>query len=165
MRGEIAAALLHGPEILYLDEPTIGLDVVAKARIREFLTRVNREQGVTVLLTTHDMSDIERLCDRMLIIDHGRVIYDGSVEAIRDRHASQSTLVVDLDEPGPPLEVPGAGVVRTDGPRQWLRFTRGEVSAAALIAAVAARAHIVDLMILEPSIEDVVRDIYTAGNP
>ena len=79
MRGDLAAALLHDPEMLYLDEPTIGLDVVAKARIREFLLAINAERGVTVLLTTHDMDDVEALCPRMLIIDHGRKLYDGTV--------------------------------------------------------------------------------------
>ena len=81
MRGELTAAMLHDPEILFLDEPTIGLDVVAKARVREFLAEINRERGVTVLLTTHDLADIERLCSRLLIIDHGRVIYDGDDRA------------------------------------------------------------------------------------
>src|SRR5215207_1534690 len=83
MRGDLAAALLHDPEVLFLDEPTIGLDVVAKHRIRHFLHTLNRERGVTVLLTTHDMTDVERLCSRLLIIDHGRMLYDGSVAEIR----------------------------------------------------------------------------------
>ncbi len=163
MRGDLAAALLHDPEILFLDEPTIGLDVVAKARIREFLADVNRERGTTVLLTTHDMDDIERLCKRMLIIDHGRVIYDGDLEAIRQRFGGESVLVVDLVEPGPPIEVEGARVERIDGPRQWLRFRRDEVSAAALIGAVAARVKLQDLAITDPDIEDVVRNIYERG--
>src|SRR5207302_7392469 len=77
MRGDLAAALLHEPEILYLDEPTIGLDVVAKHRVRDFLTEINRQDGATVLLTTHDMSDVEQLCSRVLIIDHGTLLYDG----------------------------------------------------------------------------------------
>jgi ABC-2 type transport system ATP-binding protein len=163
MRGELTAALLHDPEILYLDEPTIGLDVVAKARIRDFLTTINRERGMTMLLTTHDMSDIERLCPRVIVIDHGRLLYDGELARLRTQFETARTLVVDLVESGPPLTVPGAEVVRTDGPRQWLRFERHNVSAADLIAAVAARAPIVDLTIEEPSIEDVIRRIYTEG--
>ena len=98
MRGDLAAALLHDPAILYLDEPTIGLDVVAKERIREFLLEINRERGVTVLLTTHDMADIAHLCARMMIIDHGQLLYDGSVQAIRDRFGDERTLVVDLED-------------------------------------------------------------------
>jgi ABC-2 type transport system ATP-binding protein len=160
MRGDLTAALLHDPEILYLDEPTIGLDVVGKARMREFLARLNQERGVTVLLTTHDMADIERLCRRMMIIDHGHVIYDGDLEAIKNRFGGERTLIVDLEEPGPPIDVPGAEVVKVDGPRQWLRFRRADTTAADLVAAVAARVRLVDLTIEEPQIEDIVRRIY-----
>jgi ABC-2 type transport system ATP-binding protein len=160
MRGELTASMLHDPEILFLDEPTIGLDIVAKARVREFLASVNRERGVTVLLTTHDLSDIERLCRRLLIIDHGRVIYDGGLDSLIERYGEERTLIVDLEEPADPLEVAGARVVRVEGPRQWLRFRRDSVSAAQLTAAVAAQARLVDLAIDEPDIEDVVRRIY-----
>jgi ABC-2 type transport system ATP-binding protein len=160
MRGELTASMLHDPEILFLDEPTIGLDIVAKARVREFLASVNRERGVTVLLTTHDLSDIERLCRRLLIIDHGRVIYDGGLDSLIERYGEERTLIVDLEEPAEPLEVAGARVVRVEGPRQWLRFRRDSVSAAQLTASVAAQASLVDLAIDEPDIEDVVRRIY-----
>src|SRR5439155_8033729 len=107
MRGDLAAALLHDPPILYLDGPTIGLDVVAKARLREFLSQMNRERGTTVLLTTHDMADIGRLCSRLLIIDHGRLIYDGGLEALKDRFGGERTIVVDLEEEEAPLAVDG----------------------------------------------------------
>ncbi len=163
MRGELTAAMLHDPEILFLDEPTIGLDVVAKARVRDFLAEINRERGVTVLLTTHDLADIERLCSRLLIIDHGRVIYDGSIERLIERYGEERTLVVDLEEPSPPLVLDGARVVRVEGPRQWLRFRRDEVTAARLTAAVAERAPLVDLTVEEPDIEDVVRRIYATS--
>ena len=163
MRGDLAAALLHDPEILFLDEPTIGLDVIAKVRIREFLLSVNAERGTTVLLTTHDMDDIEQLCRRMLVIDHGHVIYDGDLETVRARFGGDSVLVVDLVEPEPPIEVAGAVVERVDGPRQWLRFRRDNISAAKLVADVAARAPLKDLAISDPDIEDVVRRIYQEG--
>ncbi len=163
MRGGLTAAMLHDPEIVFLDEPTIGLDIVAKARVREFLAAANRDRGVTVLLTTHDLSDIERLCSRMLIIDRGRVIYDGGVEALKERFGEERTLIVDLEEPAPPLHVDGARVVRVEGVRQWLKFRRDDVSAAELTAAVAARARLVDLAIEEPDIEEVVRRIYVEG--
>jgi ABC-2 type transport system ATP-binding protein len=164
MRGELAAALLHDPPVLFLDEPTIGLDVVAKHRIRDFLRRINREAGVTVLLTTHDMSDIEQLCQRLMIIDRGKLLYDGSLEQIRERFGTERTLVVDLaDDNLPPLEVPPAREVRADGPRRWLRFRRAEISAADLVAAVAARYRIEDLTIEEPEIETIIRQIYEEG--
>jgi ABC-2 type transport system ATP-binding protein len=163
MRGDLAAALLHDPKILFLDEPTIGLDVVAKARIREFLAEVNRERDVTLLLTTHDMDDIEHLCNRMLIIDHGRVIYDGDLDTVRRRFGGESTLVIDLAEPGPALDLDGVTVTKVDGPRQWISFHRDRVTAADLIADVAAKAPLRDLSIEEPAIEDVVRHIYEKG--
>jgi ABC-2 type transport system ATP-binding protein len=162
MRGELTAALLHDPEIVFLDEPTIGLDVVAKAAVRDFLAEVNRERGVTVLLTTHDLADIERLCSRLLIIDHGRLIWDGGLDELKHRYGRQRTMVVDLEEAAPPLDVPGARVVRVDGPRQWLAFRRDETSAAELTAAVAARARLIDLAIEETEIEEIVRRIYAA---
>jgi viologen exporter family transport system ATP-binding protein len=166
MRGDLAAALLHDPEILYLDEPTIGLDVVAKQRIRDFLLRLNRERGLTVLLTTHDMTDIAQLCQRMLLIDHGRLLYDGALAAIRDRFGVERTLVVDLAEDETldgPLTIRPAAQVRADGPRRWLRFRRDEISAAELIAVVSARYRIRDLTIEEPEIEGIIRRIYEEG--
>jgi len=163
VRGELTAALLHDPEVVFLDEPTIGLDVVAKQRVREFLVELNRERGVTVVLTTHDLGDIERLCSRLVVIDHGRVIWDGAIEELKRLYGRERTLVVDLEEPEPPLEVPGGRVVRVEGPRQWLRFRGDEVSAAHLTAAVAARTRLVDLAIEETDIEEIVRRIYRGG--
>jgi ABC-2 type transport system ATP-binding protein len=158
IRGELTASMLHGPELLFLDEPTIGLDVVAKQRVRDFLVEINRQDGVTVLLTTHDLGDIERLCERLLVLDRGSLIWDGRIAELRTRYGDERTLVVDLEEPAPPLAVEGARVERIDGPRQWLRF-RG--SAAELTARVAAAARVVDLQIGEPDIEEIVRRIYT----
>jgi ABC-2 type transport system ATP-binding protein len=163
VRGELTAAMLHDPEILFLDEPTIGLDVVAKERVREFLTEVNAERGVTVLLTTHDLDDIERLCSRLLVIDHGRLIYDGNLDTLKERYGGERMLVVDLEEPREPLMVDGARLVRVEGSRQWLAFRRDEVSAARLTAAVTALAPVRDLELHEPDIEDVVRKIYAEG--
>ncbi|KQV11732.1 MULTISPECIES: ATP-binding cassette domain-containing protein [unclassified Kitasatospora] len=159
MRGDLAAALLHDPQVLYLDEPTIGLDVVSKARVREFLREVNRAEGTTVLLTTHDLTDIEQLCGRVMVIDHGRVVYDGSLDGLHTAGCSERTLVVDLAEPRPAITVPGARVVRVEGPRQWLAFP-AEQSAAPLVAAVAERYPLVDLSVREPAIEDVIARMY-----
>jgi ABC-2 type transport system ATP-binding protein len=157
IRGELTASMLHEPELLFLDEPTIGLDVVAKQRVRDFLVEINREHGVTVLLTTHDLGDIERLCKRLLVIDQGSLIWDGPIDELRERYGGERTLIVDLEEPAPPLQIAGARVEKVDGPRQWLRF-RGP--AADLTARVAAAARLVDLQIREPDIEEIVRRIY-----
>ncbi len=153
MRGEITAALLHDPAVVYLDEPTIGLDVVSKARVREFLARVNTERGVTVVLTTHDLDDVERLCSRLVVVDRGRLVYDGTVEDVKARYAPDRTLVVDL-EPGAP---PPPGAVRSDGPRHWIPFRRDETTAAAIVATLAG---LRDLTVEEPGIEEVVRRMY-----
>ncbi|MFJ9951123.1 ATP-binding cassette domain-containing protein [Kitasatospora sp. NPDC091207] len=159
MRGDLAAALLHDPQVLYLDEPTIGLDVVSKGRVRDFLREVNREQGTTVLLTTHDLTDIEQLCGRVMVIDHGRVVYDGGLEGLHAAGESERTLVVDLAEARPPIEVAGARVVKVEGPRQWLAFP-AQQSAAPIVAAVADRYPMVDLSVREPAIEDVIARMY-----
>jgi ABC-2 type transport system ATP-binding protein len=164
MRGELAAALLHDPAILFLDEPTIGLDLVSKEAVRGFLADLNREQGTTILLTTHDLVDVERLCDRLLIIDHGRVIEDGTVEAVRDRYGTERTLVVDLVAPGDPLDIDGADVTRVEGPRQWLRFHRDAHTAASLLAQVTTQAAVRDITVEEPAIDDIVRHIYASSS-
>lgn len=167
MRADLAAALLHDPVILFLDEPTIGLDVVAKERIREFLTDINRQRGVTVILTTHDLEDIERLCQRVVLIDHGRIIYDGALDDLRTRYGRQRTLVVDLDqqdEHAACMQIDHAEVVRCEGPRVWLRFDRDTTTAAALIADVTARYSIRDLTVEEPAVEAIVRGIYEQGS-
>jgi ABC-2 type transport system ATP-binding protein len=159
MRGDIAAALLHDPEVLYLDEPTIGLDVVSKVRVREFLREVNAERGTTVLLTTHDLQDIEQLCSRVMVIDHGRLVYDGALAGLHEAGESERTLVVDLERELPPIEAGAARVVRVDGPRQWLAFPASQ-SAAPLVARIAAEYPLVDLSVREPDIEAVIARMY-----
>ncbi|QIJ62953.1 ATP-binding cassette domain-containing protein [Streptomyces sp. JB150] len=159
MRGDIAAALLHDPEVLYLDEPTIGLDVVSKAKVRRFLRELNTERGTTVLLTTHDLQDIEQLCSRVMVIDHGRLMYDGALTGLHEAGESERTLVVDLERELPPIDAPPARVVRVDGPRQWLAFPAAR-SAAPLVARIAAEYPLVDLSVREPDIEAVIARMY-----
>jgi ABC-2 type transport system ATP-binding protein len=176
MRGDLAAALLHDPEILYLDEPTIGLDVVAKARIREFLLSINTQRGVTVLLTTHDMDDVETLCPRMVIVDHGRKLYDGSIATIRARFGGDRTLVAELDAAAVsalPREADGsllvgglpAGVRQRpcDAPRVELSFTPAAIPAHELVGWLGARYRLRDVTFRDPEIEDVIRRIYEQG--
>jgi len=165
MRCELAAALIHAPDLIFLDEPTIGLDVVAKETIRTFLAAENRERGTTVLLTTHDLSDIERLCPRMLLIDHGRVVYDGAVEQIRRTLGRERRLRVDFDGAAPD-GVPAYVEVEERAPRQLvLRFDRDAVAAHDLITWLAARASIADLVLEETPIERIVAAIYRDGLP
>lgn len=159
MRGDIAAALLHDPEVLYLDEPTIGLDVISKAKVREFLKDLNAAQGTTVLLTTHDLSDIEHLCRRVMVIDHGRLMYDGALTGLHEVGESERTLVVDLERELPPIELESARTVRVEGPRQWLTFPAAQ-SAAPLVARIAAAYPLIDLSVREPDIEAVIARMY-----
>jgi ABC-2 type transport system ATP-binding protein len=160
MRGDITAALLHDPEILFLDEPTIGLDVVSKGRLREFLRSLNTERGTTLVLTTHDLQDIEALCRRVIVIDHGTAVFDGELADLHRQGGSTRTLVVDLVDEAPPISVPGAVTRKVEGPRQWLAFPT-DASAAPIVAAVAAAYDVADLSIQEPDIEDVIRDLYS----
>ncbi|WP_103529358.1 ATP-binding cassette domain-containing protein [Streptomyces sp. SM12] len=159
MRADIAAALLHDPEVLYLDEPTIGLDVVSKTKVRGFLRDLNTESGTTVLLTTHDLTDIEQLCRRVMVIDHGRMVHDGDLAALHRLGESERTLVVDLERELPPIRIEGARTVRVEGPRQWLAFPTTE-RAAPLVAAVAEQYPLLDLSVREPDIEQVIARMY-----
>lgn len=162
MRGELTAALLHDPELVVLDEPTIGLDVVSKYVVRDFLAETNRERGTTILLTTHDLDDVEALCPRMLIIDHGQVLLDGPVDQFKADHGTERTLVVDLEEAGPALELTSGRVTNIDGPRQWIRFDRRRTTAAAVIGEVTAARSIRDLTVEEPDIEELIRRVYAS---
>jgi ABC-2 type transport system ATP-binding protein len=144
--------------VLFLDEPTIGLDVISKHAVRAALADLNRERGVTIVLTTHDLADVERLCPRLVIVDHGRVIHDGPVSELVGR--GDRVLVVDLADAQSPLELHSARWVRSDGPRQWLAFAAAATSAAEVIAEVTTVADVRDLRIEEPEIEEIVRQIY-----
>jgi ABC-2 type transport system ATP-binding protein len=165
MRGEVAAALVHRPRLLVLDEPTIGLDMISKERLRHFLVAERAEFGTTLLLTTHDMGDIERLCDRVLVIDRGRLVFDGTLPSLAERVALQRVLVVDLPEPSPDLKVSAAAHIGSDldGQRQRLAFSPKETTAARVLAEVSAVTEVVDLTLEEPAIEDIVRTLHGVG--
>ena len=162
MRGEVAAALVHSPRLLVLDEPTIGLDMISKERLRQFLIAERAAHNTTLLLTTHDMGDIERLCDRVLVVDHGRLAYDGTLSSLAERVALKRVLVVDLTEPRPPLLVASAEHVGSEGEglRQRLAFAPELATAAQVLGEVSAQAEVVDLTLEEPAIEDIVRTLY-----
>jgi len=160
MRADLCAALLHDPALLFLDEPTIGLDVVAKENIRQFIQHINRQRGTTVILTTHDMSDVEKLCERVLIIDHGKLLFDGSLEQIRKRFGGKRRLMVDFAEEYPEISVEGAQVTERNGQRVVFEFERGTLTASVLIGRLTEKYRIQDLEVREPEIEATIRRIY-----
>jgi len=160
MRCDLVASLLHSPKMLYLDEPTIGLDAVSKLAVREFIRRLNRERGVTIILTTHDMDDIEALCSRVIVIGSGRILSDGPLEALRARVTTERRLIVDLADGAGPFESVGAEVVMREGARVHLRFDPARVSAPELIARITNGNAIRDLIVENPPIEEVIARLY-----
>ena len=160
MRADISAALLHDPDLLFLDEPTIGLDVVAKERIRQFITHINQERGTTVLLTTHDLSDVEKLCDRVMIIDRGKLLYNGRLDSLQERFGGKRELVVDMAESYEDATVTHAQIVSQEGLRVTYQFERQTISASALIGQLSSQFRIQDLSVREPDIEATIRRIY-----
>jgi ABC-2 type transport system ATP-binding protein len=166
MRAEFAAALLHDPAILFLDEPTIGLDAPSKLAVRAFVRRLNREQGVTVLLTTHDMHDVEALAERVIVIGQGRLLTDGPFESLRASVLAERRLHIDFAGPAPELDMPGV-TVRTRSERSLeLAFDPAKIPAPKLIAAIAAQHAVDDIHVDEPAIEEVIArfyDLHDAG--
>jgi ABC-2 type transport system ATP-binding protein len=160
MRADLCAAMLHDPVLLFLDEPTIGLDVVAKERNRQFIEHINRERHTTILLTTHDLSDVEKLCERVMIIDHGQLLYDGALEILRERFGGKRKLVVDFASEYVHVDVEGAQVVNREGLRVTYEFERGAMTASNLIGRLSSQYRIHDLAVREPDIEATVRRIY-----
>lgn len=161
MRADLCGALLHDPKILLLDEPTIGLDVVAKERIRSFIKYLNAEKGTTVLLTTHDLGDIEKLCSRVMIIDHGKLLFDGSLEILKERFAHSRELILELSEPVDQApRVQGAELVEQKEFSLTYRFERATTNPATLITHLVRTLPVQDMALKEPEIESIIRDIY-----
>ncbi len=160
MRSDLAAALLHQPSILFLDEPTIGLDAVTKLAFRDFIKRFNRDHGVTIILTTHDMDDIEALCERVIVIDEGRIRSDGTLEALRQSITPERRLIVDLTDPDTSISDPFATVTRREGHRVHLSFDPRRTPPAELIGRIASKYPVRDLFVESPPIEEIVAQIY-----
>lgn len=160
MRCDLAAALLHSPPLLFLDEPTIGLDAVSKLGVRDFVKRLNRERGVTVILTTHDMDDIEALCTRVMVIGQGRILSDGTLKDLTERVTRERRLTVDLIDGTETVHDPDAEVISRDGHRIHLSFDPERVSAATLIGRIAARHPVRDLYVESPPIEEIIARMY-----
>ena len=160
MRAEFAAALLHDPAILFLDEPTIGLDAPSKLAVRAFVRRLNREQGVTVLLTTHDMHDVEALAERVIVIGQGRLLADGPFESLRAGVLAERRLYIDFAGPAPALEMPGVTVRARSERSLELAFDPSQIPTPKLIAAIATEHAVEDIHVDEPAIEEVITRFY-----
>ncbi len=165
MRCDLAASLLHRPPLLFLDEPTIGLDIVAKANVREFLQEINRQEGTTILLTTHDLADIETLCRRVIVIDHGRLLFDGELNELRDRILPVTSIVFDVKHAPDPSELSFNGLqIREVGMHRYrLDLDRRTTIPATAVKDIVNRFDVSDLQIEEPEIEEVVKRIYLEG--
>jgi ABC-2 type transport system ATP-binding protein len=160
MRCEIAASMLHSPRVLFLDEPTIGLDAVAKLAVRDFVKTLNRDRGVTVILTTHDMHDVEALADRVMVIGNGRILADGTLASLRQDVLGERRLRVQFSEDVADLEIPGTAVRQRSGRFAELSFDPRRTPAHALIAEIAARYDVEDVHVDEPPIDEVVARFY-----
>lgn len=166
MRAELAATLIHEPRVVYLDEPTIGLDIVVKERIREFIREQNRASGLTVLLTTHDLGDIEELCERVIIIDSGRPIFDGSIATIKERFSRHRLISFETaGRPGPLVLPTGVSLEAQQERRVTLRFDRSLQSASSVAASVMNQLEVLDLSVQEPDLASVIRQIYGGADP
>ncbi len=160
MRCELAAALLHEPPILFLDEPTIGLDSVSKLALRDHIRRLNQERGVTVILTTHDMDDIASLCSRLMIIAEGNSIFDGSVEELRRSVSNNRRLTVDLKRATDPIDIEGATVVEWQSHQAIFEYNPDITATPELIQRIAALLPLQDLKVENPEIEEIIARIY-----
>jgi ABC-2 type transport system ATP-binding protein len=157
MKCEIAAALLHRPQVVFLDEPTIGLDVTMQRRIRDFLAEYNRRFGATVLLTSHYMADVEALCKRVVVIHHGRLLFDGNLSALVSRFSAHKTVQVQLDQSGLDLSRYGEVLSSEDG-RYKLRVPKEET--ARVTGRLLAELPVIDLLVEEPPIEEVIERVF-----
>lgn len=163
MRGEISASLLHSPSVLFLDEPTIGLDIEAKQALRELIHKVNREREISVILTTHDLEDVERLCERLVVIDQGKIVEDGPIDQLMRQLLPYRILEVEIEQEfaGDPVVCLMHGeVVESDGRMLRIRFDRNHASASMVIQEVLKQVDVKDLKVREPAVEEMVMMIY-----
>lgn len=159
VRGDLAAVFLHNPSVVLLDEPTIGIDIVAKKKIRDFIREINMRKKTTLLLTSHDISDIEALCDRVLLINGGKLAYDGSLEKLRAQYGSQRTLSITFSEDYPDFSLSNAALCQSKPYQKSFVFDR-LVSPSKIIEEILRNHQVKDIALIEPSIEDIIRDLY-----
>jgi ABC-2 type transport system ATP-binding protein len=163
MRADLCAALLHNPDILFLDEPTIGLDIVAKTRIRSFLKELNQAEQKTILLTTHDMEDIEKLCNQIIIINHGQKLYDGTIEELKQKYPLPSQLEIEFSDDINEQKLPRSAIYNAVTKKVTLSFDKGSTRPMPLIQEFGECGEIRDIQIQAARIEDVIQQIYLEG--
>lgn len=160
MRAELCVAMLHNPKILYLDEPTIGLDVLVKSKIREFIKQINKEKKTTVILTTHDMADIEAICERVILINKGKLLFDGKISEFKDVYGTVTTVKILFSSEADYVEDSRFQLVEDEGKRKTYTFDRGQISKAEAIKLISSY-HIEDIDIMDAGIEEIVKQIYS----
>jgi ABC-2 type transport system ATP-binding protein len=161
MRCELVASMLHQPEVLFLDEPTIGLDLVAKSRFRDLIVRINEQRGTTILLTSHDVSDIEQVARRVIVINHGRLIYDDRVSQMRRALLGTKMLDVRFEQPPASIEIEGARLVKLTGAGAKLVVDTGQRPIRAVLDDLLDRYQVVDISVSDPPLEEIVSHIYS----
>lgn len=162
MRGDIAASLLHGPEILYLDEPTIGLDILSKNRILEFIKKINKYKQTTIIFTTHNLSEVEQICERIIILNDGKILIDESKEEILSRFANNKVLIVEFNHEINNIEINNGVVLKKEKNKIWIKFNSEEISAFNLIKSLSEADNIIDVSVKEENIESIVTQIYSS---
>jgi ABC-2 type transport system ATP-binding protein len=160
MRCEVAAALLHRPEVVFLDEPTIGLDVIARQRIRELIRSLNREEGTTVFLTSHDAGDVEQVCQRAIVVNHGRIVCDAPIAQLKRDHLRTRVVQLVFAEPTPSVAVEGATVRQADPLRATIEVDLDRTPIESVVAQVVGRYPVEDITVTEPPMEEVIAAIY-----
>lgn len=160
MRCEIAASLIHNPDILFLDEPTIGLDAVSKIAVRQFIKTINQEKGVTVILTTHDMNDIEALADRVILIGKGSLLYDGHLDDLKKRFGTYKTITADYAKNTTPIRIPGSEVLSWTPERTMLSIDTEQLKTSEVIAQLSNQVDLLDVTIESRPIEDIIVQLY-----
>ncbi len=164
MRAEIAGSLLHNPQLLFLDEPTIGLDAITKLSVRNFIKTINKEKGTTIMLTTHDMNDIDAITDRVVLIGKGRILYDGSFEQIKKKYGKNKTLTVSFENEAEPIEISGAILTKIDRNQATYTVDTGTVSIAEIINRLSEKTQLTDVDVKSQAIEEIVASLYEHFN-
>jgi ABC-2 type transport system ATP-binding protein len=160
MRCEIAASLIHNPQILFLDEPTIGLDAVSKIAVRQFIKTINQEKGVTVVLTTHDMNDIEALANRVILIGKGSLLYDGKLEELRKRFGTHKTITADFRKNTNSIDIPGTSIIHWSPEHAVLKLDTEQILTSDVITQLSTKVDLLDVTIESQPIEDIIVQLY-----